>query len=81
MGNFSLPDDFDSVNIPDLHRKTLTEAERQRLNELLHRLLDWDIVVDDTRVELDAAVIRLQRAVAQRNHVATEVAELIARAA
>jgi hypothetical protein len=57
------------------------QLNRQLVHRLTESLIDHDIVVDDIRREIDAAVARLNVAVGQRDAIAQQLAELVERMA
>jgi hypothetical protein len=62
------------MSIHSLHAR---ELDKQLLTRLRDGLLDWEIVVDDTRREIDAAVDRLRLAVRRRDQLAAQVQDLV----
>lgn len=50
---------------------------RQRLMHLREAVIDWDIAVDDARVDLDRSLERFKVAVANRDAAAQQLAVLI----
>lgn len=50
---------------------------RQRLIQLREAVIDWDIAVDDARVDLDRSLERFKVAVANRDAAAQQLAVLI----
>jgi hypothetical protein len=60
---------------------TTRTVSRRQLSQQIERwrdnLLDWDIRVDDDRRDVDAAVVRLQESVHQRDAAARHFAQLV----
>jgi hypothetical protein len=57
------------------------EQDRRLRHRLEEAIIDWQIVIDDTKAEIDSACSRLQHAVAQRDHCRHQLADVLQRLA
>lgn len=62
-------------------RSVRQNLDLQRLERLRNALLDWDVTVDDARMDLAVATARLQNAVRERALAAAELSALLGAAA